>query len=134
MDIDNDFFALPAGSADQEVKQCATFPTDSLLLSLTPHMHYRGKDARFEVVRPGASAPEALLVVPRYDFNWQLKYELKEPVFVPKGSRLVITFHYDNSVNNSANPDAAKTVRWGEPSEEEMMSGWVDYVEAAPRF
>jgi hypothetical protein len=46
----------------------------------------------------------------------------------------VITFHYDNSVNNSANPDAAKTVRWGEPSEEEMMSGWVDYVEAAPRF
>jgi hypothetical protein len=135
MDVDNNFFAIPAGDGNHAVRQCATFNADSLLLSLTPHMHFRGKDARFEIERPG-EAPETLLFVPHYDFNWQLKYREKEPVMVPKGSRLIITFHYDNSANNAANPDPQKQVRWGEPSEEEMMSGWIDYVDApaqAPR-
>jgi hypothetical protein len=43
-----------------------------------------------------------------------------------------MTFHYDNSSNNSANPDPSQTVRWGEPSAEEMMSGWIDYIDAPP--
>jgi hypothetical protein len=129
MDVDNDFFAIPAGDANHEVRQCATFDADSLLLSFTPHMHFRGKDARFEIERPG-EAPETLLFVPKYDFNWQLKYQEQRPVFVPKGSRLIITFHFDNSVNNPANPDPRRIVRWGEPSAEEMMSGWIDYIDA----
>ena len=131
MDVDNNFFSIPAGDANHEVKQCATFDADSLLLSLTPHMHFRGKDARFEIERPGES-PETLLYVPHYDFNWQLKYRERDPVFVPKGTRLIITFHYDNSPNNAANPDPQKVVRWGEPSAEEMMSGWIDYIDAPP--
>jgi hypothetical protein len=129
MDVDNNFFALPAGDASHQVRQCATFDADSLLLSFTPHMHFRGKDARFELERPG-QPPETVLFVPRYDFNWQLKYQERQPVFAPKGSRLIITFHYDNSANNPANPDPRKQIRWGEPSEEEMMSGWIDYIDA----
>jgi hypothetical protein len=39
-----------------------------------------------------------------------------------------MTFHYDNSSNNPSNPDASRTIRWGEPSQEEMMSGWIDYI------
>ena len=126
LDVDNDFFAISAGNPAQEIKQCTTFESDSLL-SLTPHMHYRGKDARFEIQRPGQS-PETVLFVPKYDFNWQLKYQLQDPVFVPKGTRLIMTFHYDNSSNNPSNPDPSRTIRWGEPSQEEMMSGWIDYV------
>jgi len=130
MDIDNDFFSIPAGAARETVTQCATFNADSLLLSITPHMHYRGKDARFEIQRPGQTSTETLLLVPQYDFNWQLKYLLQTPVFIPKGTRLIMTFHYDNSANNKFNPDPARTIRWGEPSQEEMMSGWIDYIEA----
>lgn len=129
LDVDNDFFAISPGNPAQEIKQCATFESDSLLLSLTPHMHYRGKDARFEIQRPGQS-PETLLFVPKYDFNWQLKYQLQDLVFVPKGTRLIMTFHYDNSSNNASNPDPSRTIRWGEPSQEEMMSGWIDYINA----
>ncbi len=129
MDVDNNFFAIPAGDSNHEVRQCATFDSDSLLLSFPPHMHVRGKDARFENQRPG-QAPETLLSVPNYDFNWQLKYRERVPVLAPKGSRLIITFHYDNSANNPANPDPQKMVRWGEPSNEEMMSGWIDYIDA----
>jgi hypothetical protein len=45
---------------------------------------------------------------------------------LPAVTRIDYTAHFDNSRNNPANPDLAKTVRWGEQSWEEMMFGWFD--------
>jgi hypothetical protein len=41
---------------------------------------------------------EILFSVPKYDFNWQY------------------------------NPDPSKAIRWGEPSTEEMMDGWFEFI------
>jgi len=35
--------------------------------------------------------------------------------------------HFDNSDKNPANPDPKATVRWGDQTFEEMMSGFIDY-------
>jgi hypothetical protein len=131
MDLRNFFFRIPSGAARHEVKRCYTFERDKLLLSVTPHMHYRAHDITYELVRPGGKR-ETLLVVPYYDFNWQLVYRLKDPLYVEKDSRLIVTAHYDNSANNPANPDPAQTVRWGDRSEEEMMTSWIEYFNAPP--
>ena len=128
MDLRNFFFQVPAGAASQEVRRCYDFESDKTLLSFTPHMHYRGKDATYELIRPDGSR-EILLAVPRYDFNWQLVYRLKEPVKVEKGSRLMVTVHFDNSPNNRANPDPKAALRWGDKSEEEMMTSWIEYFD-----
>jgi len=48
--------------------------------------------------------------VPHYDFNWQLAYDLATPIQIPKGTRLEVTAHYDNSINNKFNPDPGATV------------------------
>jgi hypothetical protein len=85
-----------------------------------PHMHVRGKDMTYRLVYPDGTS-ETVLSVPRYDFNWQLGYDLARPVHVPKGTRLVVTAHYDNSVNNKFNPDPTKTVYYGDMTWEEMM-------------
>jgi len=130
MDLRNFFFRIPAGAPAHEVKRCYTFERDKLLLSITPHMHYRAHDVTYELVRPNGRH-ETVLVVPYYDFNWQLVYRLKEPLKVEKGSRLIVTAHYDNSPNNPANPDPAQAVRWGDKSEEEMMTSWIEYFDAA---
>ncbi len=129
MDLRNFFMQIPAGEANHEVRRCYDFDTDRYLLSFTPHMHYCGKDATYELIRPDGKR-ETLLAVPKYDFNWQLVYRLKEPVFVQKGSRLMVTVHYDNSPNNKANPDPKETVRWGDKSEDEMMTSWIEYLDA----
>ncbi len=63
----------------------------------------------------------------RYDFNWQLRYELAEPLSIPRGSRLVFTAWFDNSDLNPANPDSSKTVRWGPQTFDEMLLGYVEY-------
>lgn len=131
IDLSNLMFRLPAGDPNTEVTECHTMTKDMYLTSLNPHMHLRGKDMRFEVTYPDGRK-QTLLNVPRYNFHWQQTYKMSTPLFIPKGTRMAIIAHFDNSANNSYNPDPSKTVRWGEASEMEMMDGWVEYVDALP--
>lgn len=100
-------------------------PADMKLLSLSPHMHLRGKSFRYEMSLPDGSK-EILLDVPHYDFNWQTAYKLNEPRTIPQGAKLMAYASFDNSSNNLANPDPSKTVTWGEQSWEEMFLGYFD--------
>ena len=43
---------------------------------------------------------ETILSVPKYDFNWQIYYDLESPLKIPAGSRLTAIGHYDNSIKN----------------------------------
>jgi hypothetical protein len=101
------------------------FASDVTLVSLQPHMHYRGHDYEYKAVYPTGET-EVLLRVPNYDFNWQITYFLDKPKLMPRGTRIECTAHYDNSVNNPANPDPKATVTYGEQSWDEMMSGWIE--------
>jgi len=131
IDISNYLFQIAPGAENQEVSECHSFDKNIRIYSLVAHMHYRGKDMRFDLVRPDGQQ-ETLLFVPHYSFQWQQIYRFEDPVPVEKGSRLIITAHFDNSANNRWNPDPTRVIRWGEPSYEEMMDGWVEYIGVAP--
>jgi mono/diheme cytochrome c family protein len=124
--IQNHYFKLPAGDGNHEVTACYTFDADVSLTSYMPHMHLRGKDMKYDVIYPDGRQ-ETLLWVPKFSFNWQTMYYLKKPVSIPKGTKLIVTAHFDNSDKNKYNPDPAKTIRWGDPTYEEMMIGWMEY-------
>jgi mono/diheme cytochrome c family protein len=126
--IPNMTFVIPPGDPNYEVVGKQTFDRDTYLSSLYPHMHVRGKDATYTIVYPDGRE-EVVLRVPKYDFNWQLSYKLAEPKFMPKGSTLKVTMHYDNSRANRFNPDPAAEVRWGEQTWEEMMLGYYGTIE-----
>ena len=111
---------IPAGDPNFESHSAYTFPEDVHILSFMPHMHVRGKDFEYKLVLPDGKE-QILLKVPKYDFNWQLSYFVKEPIAVPKGSRLECVAHHDNSTNNKFNPDPNKTVYYGDMTWEEMM-------------
>jgi peroxiredoxin len=118
---------IPPRDPAHRVTQTWTVNHDILLVSLFPHMHFRGKSFRYEVLgRDGKE--EILLDVPRYDFNWQQRYELAEPIRVPAGSRIRCTAVYDNSADNPANPNPDAEVRTGKQSWEEMFNGYFDVV------
>jgi peroxiredoxin len=118
----NTKFAIPPGDADYPVEASYHFSQDTVLYSLVPHMHFRGKSFRFVAKYPDQSE-EVLLDVPRYDFNWQNTYVLAEPKLMPDGTELVCTAHFDNSADNPVNPDPTQTVHWGEQTWEEMDIG-----------
>lgn len=130
--IANDRFAIPPGEANHLVPAVKRFHKPATLVALTPHMHLRGKSFQFELVRPDESR-EVLLNVPRYDFNWQVQYVLAKPVTIPAGSRIECLALFDNSADNPFNPDPGKRVHWGEQTWEEMMIGFVEYLEPGPR-
>jgi len=125
----NPRFVIPAGDGNAEVRATQTISRDTMLTSLTPHMHMRGKDMTYIAHYPDGTT-ETLLSVPKYDFNWQITYYLAQPKLLPKGTEVEVIAHYDNSTANKYNPDPTKDVRWGDQTWEEMMIGfWGTVVE-----
>jgi len=98
------------------------------VVSMSPHMHVRGKSFRFEAFYPDGKH-EVLLDVPEYDFNWQLTYELDEVKRMPAGTRILCTALFDNSADNPNNPDPNKDIKWGQQSWDEMMIGFFQVME-----
>jgi hypothetical protein len=127
-EIGNSDFKIPPGEAKHVVTATSRPTTEEvMLLSMSPHMHLRGKAFRYELVLPTGER-EVLLDVPAYDFNWQTRYLLAEPRRLPAGSAIFCRAVFDNSEANLANPDPTKSVRWGEQSWEEMMLGFFDVM------
>jgi hypothetical protein len=87
-------------------------------------MHYRGKDFELKVVYPNGQET-MVLRVPNYKFDWQVGYELAEPLDLPKGSKIMTVSHYDNSTANKNNPDPTKVIRYGAQSWDEMNVSFV---------
>jgi len=124
----NPRFVIPAGDGNAEVRATTPLNRDTLVTAFTPHMHVRGKDMTYIAHYPDGT-DETLLSVPKYDFNWQITYELAKPKLLPKGTKLEVIAHYDNSTANKFNPDATKDVRWGDQTWEEMMIGFFSTVQ-----
>jgi hypothetical protein len=122
----NTNFEIPPRADSYKVESYTTFTSPATLMSLAPHMHYRGKSFEYYLETPDGKKTH-LLSVPKYDFNWQTTYDFKEPVVVPAGSKMHCIAHFDNSDKNPYNPDPEKTVRWGDQTWEEMMIGFFHY-------
>ncbi len=118
-------FRIPPHDDHHEVTESYRSSRDELLVSMTPHMHLRGKAFKYEATYPDGEK-EVLLDVPKYDFNWQLKYILDQPKLLPRGTTIKCTAVYDNSEENLSNPDPTRSVGWGDQSWEEMMIGFFD--------
>lgn len=125
--IRNRGFEIPAGAARHVDVSTGVLTRGVRVLAYMPHMHLRGAAFRFERV-PTDGDRETLLDVPRYDFNWQLRYELVTPLELPRGARIDVTATFDNSAGNPANPAPERAVRWGPETTDEMLIGFVDYV------
>jgi hypothetical protein len=118
--------AIPAGDGNAEVVSEMTAQADTKLVYLQPHMHLRGKDYEVRLIYPTGKM-ETIFKAP-WDFNWQLGYDLVEPIAIPKGTRIVGIAHYDNSANNKYNPDPAKLVVWGNQNWEEMQNCFMSFL------
>jgi len=127
-EIWNNMFRIPANDSNHRVTSCFTLPKDVTTVAYTAHMHFRGKSMTTKAIFPDGHE-EVLLDVPHYDFRWQETYFLKNQFLLPKGTQLVTVAYFDNSKNNPLNPDPSKAVRWGEPSDEEMMGFWLQFAD-----
>jgi len=116
---------IPPGESEARHHATYAFREPATIYGLSPHMHFRGKWMRYELLLPNGKR-ETLLDVPRYDFRWQLTYLLAEPRKVPAGSWLLVTGAFDNSAANPNNPDPKKQITFGLQSWDEMFIGFFE--------
>lgn len=121
---------IPPGAPNHLEFKEQQIPFNMNLLACMAHMHVRGKAFKFELTTPEGEK-EVLLDIPRYDFNWQLRYDYAQPKFIPQGSKIKISARFDNSDQNPANPDPTQNVRWGQQTYDEMMIGYFEYYTSA---
>lgn len=136
-DFLGDVLVIPAGEANYTVEASTKngvmsrpLSRDVLLTSVMPHMHWLGKDFTFTAVLPDGTR-KPLIEIKRWNFNWQGTYAFVEPILLPKGTHLEMLAHFDNSDNNPSNQNKpARTVHWGEQTNDEMCIGVYEFINA----
>jgi hypothetical protein len=120
---------IPAYAENYSVTGVTAYSEPVTIYQFQPHAHLRAKDFKYTVVYPDGRE-ESVLSVPRYDFRWQLAYELEKPLKLPAGSKMVVTAHYDNSLNNKYNPAPEKDVYFRDQNQswDEMFTPFIQYT------
>jgi hypothetical protein len=90
---------IPPYMENYELIGITAYTDPVTIYQFQPHAHLRGKEFTYSVVYPDGRE-QSVLHVPKYDFHWQLGYDLETPLRLPAGSKLVVTAHYDNSLKN----------------------------------
>lgn len=111
---------IPPGEKNYTVKGTMRLFANMRAYSVMAHAHYLGKEIKADATLPdGTTRP--MLWIQDWDFNWQDRYTYKEPILLPKGTRIDVTITYDNSADNPRNPcNPPRRVQWGLQSSDEM--------------
>lgn len=115
--------AIPPNDPKAEVVSEITFGENAKLVYAQPHMHLRGKDFELRVVTPDGQSKTVLKG--NWNFEWQMGYQYAEPIALPKGSKLRLISHFDNSKSNRFNPDPETKVVWGPQNWDEMSNCFI---------
>ena len=117
---------IPPYAEDWSLTGITPVTEDITLYAMSPHMHLRGKSLRWVIVYPDGKE-QTILDVPKFDFNWQIEYELETPLKIPAGSKILGIGKYDNSPKNRWNPAPNLEVYWSEQSWDEMYQPFTLY-------
>jgi hypothetical protein len=117
---------IPPHAANWRLTGITPVTEDITLYAMSPHMHLRGKSLKWVVTYPDGRE-QTILNVPKFDFNWQINYELAEPLRILAGSKITGIGVYDNSLANKWNPAPHLEVYWSEQSWDEMYQPFTEY-------
>jgi hypothetical protein len=124
---------IPAGEKRFVIQDSFTLPIDVDVIGGGAHAHYLGKEMHMTAFLPDGSRKDILRIA-KWDFNWQERYYFKQPVRLPKGTRIETEIAYDNSKDNPNNPNSPpRRVTFGQQSTDEMGSMSIEFVAARER-
>ncbi len=119
---------IPAGESNYWVEEVMDLPVAVNVLSMYPHTHYLGKDIQLYAILPDGKK-QWLLRIPDWDFNWQGDYRFKVPLHLPAGSKIHMSYRFDNSSDNLRNPNTPPIeVRGGWRSFDEMAEAMIQVI------
>ncbi len=119
---------IPANEKDFQKKIWMEAPADFYLTDITPHMHYIGQSVNAKVTRPDGTVSE-LIKIDDWDLRWQNIYVYREPIFIPKGSKIEASYSFNNTAENSDNPNnPVADIGWGWGANDEMCELFLTFI------
>ena len=113
---------IPPGDKAFAIRGSFTMPVAGLGLTVGGHAHYLCKEMKVNLTYPDGKE-ELVFFIDNWAFNWQSRYQYKEPLELPAGTKVDVEIIYDNSADNPSNPfNPPQRIRWGLQSTEEMGS------------
>ena len=131
-EVGTPFIFIPANAKNHKVTASMTIPANVTVYEVLPHMHLLGQEMRVEAALPTGEKRD-LIYVKNWEFNWQTAYKYKEPLKLPKGTKITVTSLYDNTAQNPFQPNnPPQPVRFGEQSTDEMCFAFIGFVVDKP--
>lgn len=96
--------------------------------AIWPYMRARGEWLELRAHLPGGEVLE-LLDARSYDYRWQIRYELIEPLLLPAGTRLELRGSHDNSPDNPNNPGGGRAAAAGPGVEDDALFVGLELLE-----
>ena len=133
LQMDNDgALDIPPGARNFLVADDFTLPVAVHVLAIYPHAHYLGKELQAFATLPDG-ATQTLMRISHWNLNWQAVYRYAQPVFLPKGTTVSMRFTYDNSTENTLNPNhPPQRVLAGNRATDEMAHLWLQVLPVGP--
>lgn len=123
---------IPPGDTAYTVSDRYELPIPVAALGVYPHAHYLAKRIEGFATLPTGQT-KWLIRISDWDFNWQDEYHFVDPVDLPAGSVITMRITYDNSTNNTRNPNnPPRRVRYGSNSTDEMADLVVQVLPRRP--
>jgi len=97
----------------------STVPESGTILSVFGHEHTLGKTFRL-TLDPGQADQQILLDIPNWNFDWQMIYQLAQPIHVTAGQTIRMTCTWDRTLDPNRAP---KYIIFAEGTEDEMCFG-----------
>jgi hypothetical protein len=95
---------IPAAES-YRVKVSYTLPEPAEAIAIRPLLFPFAKSIEVTAHRPDGTI-EALIWARDYHYDWQPEYRFTKPVALPRGTRVELVAHLDNSDNNPNNPNS----------------------------
>lgn len=113
---------IPVAAEPYPLKVSFTTQSDAEAIAIRPRVHPLVVSLQATAYRPDGSA-EVLIWTRGYQFDWEPTYYFRQPVALPKGTRVEVIAYFDNSEDNRRNPnDPPRSVRWSERASDPLCA------------
>jgi tetratricopeptide (TPR) repeat protein/mono/diheme cytochrome c family protein len=132
MRLNREDLDVPPGDSHYMVEDSFTVPVDLDVYTVQPHAHYLAREVEGFARFPDGRM-ESLISIRNWDFDWQDVYQYVHPLFLPRGTTVVMRWRYDNSDGNRRNPNQPpRRVTYGQRTSDEMSELWFQVVPRRP--
>lgn len=112
---------IPPGARGVVIEDAFVLPAGAALAAMQPHAHTRARSV--EVIAEPPDAPSRLLLkIGDWDFRWQDRYVLREPLPLPARTGIRMRYTFDNA--------GAGPAEFGWRTSDEMADVWLQFIAA----